>query len=516
MDTPHAALAAALGQQQPAALESVAAMLARLTAAVDAQPKDSDVLGRIASLEDSHRRTQDRATQLAARVAVLQAAVERLEADNKRLSAEVAALRQPPSAAAPPAGRSDPPAPCRRTNGFRPDATNEWDRMPAEIQNKILDAAGPFTKFVNGLLLAAELRALPDKQREQVWQDANDVEWQGDVKSLPPVDITRESLRMSRWFIKRLRGRHIEWDVAQVMVRNGWTDMFDFEQPDALAWAAASEGDVELLRELINVRRAVRPSRGLFEAVAVKGHLDAVKLLHELAPRNMWSSSVDEKAAQSGNLDLVVWLKEHRSGSLYVDSLIGAACGNHMHIVRWLVENTELVCDHRPFIWAALHNNLEMLKLLHDKYPDELDNAHCNFLASEADVLEWLEEHSVLGFGGLAEHLAETGKIDVLDWALTRFDIKLTEWDLVIAHWLCRNELLRWAYERGVPFTAMSAEWAAAHCNVAIMNWIIARDRAVIPTLVEATAKHGHKALAEWWRVRHGVVVGQIELDATK
>ncbi|KAL2912903.1 hypothetical protein HK105_207574 [Polyrhizophydium stewartii] len=240
MDTPHAALAtalaAALGQLDPATLQSVAAMLARLTAAVDAQPKDSDVLDRIASLEDSHRRTQDRATQLAARVAALQAAVERLEADNKRLCAEVAALRQPPSAAAPPAGRTDPPAPYRRTNGFRPDATNEWDRMPAEIQNKILDAAGPFTKFVNGLLLKAELLALSQKQREQVWQDANDVDWQGDVKSLPSVDIASRSLNItSRSFFVCIQDD--SWRKMQVALRNGWIDLLDFSKPKHLAFA---------------------------------------------------------------------------------------------------------------------------------------------------------------------------------------------------------------------------------------------------------------------------------------
>ncbi|KAL2911171.1 hypothetical protein HK105_209379 [Polyrhizophydium stewartii] len=45
------------------------------------------------------------------------------------------------------------------------------------------------------------------------------------------------------------------------------------------------------------------------------------------------------------------------------------------------------------------------------------------------------------------------------------------------------------------------------------MNWAISRDPGAVPMLIEATAKGGDKALLEWWRVRHGVVFGQRELE---
>ncbi|KAL2912279.1 hypothetical protein HK105_208270 [Polyrhizophydium stewartii] len=414
MDTPHAALAAALGQQQPAALESVAAMLARLTAAVDAQPKDSDVLGRIASLEDSHRRTQDRATQLAARVAVLQAAVERLEADNKRLSAE-------------------------------------WDRMPAEIQNKILDAASPFTKFVNGLLLAAELRALPDKQREQVWQDANDVDWQGDVKSLPSVDIASRSLSMSRWLVERLRGRHIEKNVARVMVRNGWTDMFDFEQPEALDWAAASEGDVDLLRELIDVRRAVEPERGLLTA-ADQGQIGILKLLHQRAPCKRWLYIVGEGAARTGNRDLLAWIHKHHPESLGEDSANSAAMAGHVTVVRWLVGSVGIACNRYVLESVAQSNDLGLLQFLFERFPDGDDDLYLSQSFSFS-------------------HLKTAGELDILKWAVAHYQVDLSENDIigpVLVEW--------WRVRYGVVFGQRELKKAIQDHNVKMVLHLLAAD----------------------------------------
>ncbi|KAL2912904.1 hypothetical protein HK105_207575 [Polyrhizophydium stewartii] len=515
MDTPHIALAAALGQLDPAALQSVAAMLARLTAAVGAQPKDSDVLGRIASLEDSHRRTQDRATQLAARVAALQAAVERLEADNKRLCAEVAALRQPPSAAAPPAGRTDPPAPYRRTNGFRPDATNEWDRMPAEIQNKILDAAGPFTKFVNGLLLKAELLALSDKQREQVWQDANDVDWQGDVKSLPFVDIASRSLNITtRSFFMRIPNSKSKMQVA---LRNGWTDLLDFSKPEHLAFAGIAEGVFWLLEDLIDVRKIVDPERSFTLSTCDPFDVAMLEFLDQRMPAEQWNSKFGVKAAERGKLDLIVWLHTHHPACIDHDAYDSAASNGHMHIVRWLADNTDIECGGSAFESAARNDRFEMLKFLHSRFPEVLvEQKPLNgYVSSNIAIIQWLDEHDAMDPYVVAGHLFSTGSLDVLEWLMARFDVELDDWHFKRGHVGRQTKMLKQMHERGHELTLEAAKIATWQCNTDIMQWAIQRDRSVIPMLVEATATEtlANATLVEWWRVRHGVVFGQRELE---
>ncbi|KAL2913701.1 hypothetical protein HK105_206861 [Polyrhizophydium stewartii] len=171
-----------------------------------------------------------------------------------------AALQPEPAAAAQPAAR-EPHHPQKRP---RPSATNEWDRMPAEIQHMILATAGPFTKFVNGMLVAAELRGLSAKQRERLWQDAIDVDWQGDLHLLLHANIASKSLSFhNRRLFERAMGRFRIEDVTQVIIRNGWMDMLDFSGSGIVAPAAAREGALDLLEDLFDVKQIVRPSREL-------------------------------------------------------------------------------------------------------------------------------------------------------------------------------------------------------------------------------------------------------------
>ncbi|KAL2911754.1 hypothetical protein HK105_208757 [Polyrhizophydium stewartii] len=407
------------------------------------------------------------------------------------------------------------PGPYRRTSVFRPDATNEWDRMPAELQRAMLNAAGPFTKFVNGLLLAAELRALPKQQLEQLWQDASDADWKGRADHLPWTDITSTSLKLRRSLLDRIAAKHRAMHVFRVATRNSWTDMLDFERCDDLSQAAALEGAVWLLDELIEKRRTVAPSMLLVHMAASGGHLDAVRFLIERIPHDALPYWVGASACESGNLDLVIWLKEHHVSCLGPSALAGATRCNHMHIARWLVENTDVECDVRAFELAASSDNLEMLQFLLEHFPNlsGILNSGGDFVSADMAVISWLDERGLLNSAELVSHCVKMGKIDVLEWTLMRFGVVLEEKDLEYAFHVGHDKLLRWAYERGVPFTNASAGWAAKSCSTSVMSWIISRDRGMTSILVEETARLGDPSLVEWWRIRHGIAFGQQELE---
>nr|KAJ3422127.1 hypothetical protein HK105_001038 [Polyrhizophydium stewartii] len=455
------------------------------------------VLARIDALE------QQRTAQHAAR----------LTADTDHLAAGVAAPQLEPAAAAPPAA----PAPYRRINGFRPSATNEWDRMPAEVQHMILAAASPFTKFVNGLLLRAELNGLSKQQQLQAWQEAADADWQGDLALLPPRGYSTwfPNIR-TRAFYSRLKAVCDREDLGCVAIRNGWTDMLDFGKPEQLAECAALEGDVELLRELLDVRKIVRPSKTLACYASHNGHLDCVQFLHKRMLDQRWSPTIGQYAAETGNLDLVVWLRKHRPKCVNSAATYRAAQGNHMHIVRWLVDNVCDVCDTQAIHFALVNNNLEMAEFLCIMFPGILDqhSPYRDPVASDIRVIEWLDARGLIKPRPLLKHIAGKGKIDVLDWACERFQVELQEGDLEDAWDHPHNAVLKQAYERGMPFTDLSAKEAVDYSNTEIMSWIISRDTSKQPLLVDATIQHGDDALLEWWRVRHGVIVGQQDLEA--
>ncbi|KAL2912902.1 hypothetical protein HK105_207573 [Polyrhizophydium stewartii] len=182
-----------------------------------------------------------------------------------------------------------------------------------------------------------------------------------------------------------------------------------------------------------------------------------------------------------------------------------------MHIVRWLAENTDIECGGSAFLGAARNNNLEMLKFLHSRFPDVFNG----YASSDIAIIQWLDEHGVMDPSDVAGYLFETGSIDVLDWLMARYDVELSDWHFQRGHFGRQTKMLKQMYERGHEFTLDAAKIAAWLCNTDIMQWAIQRDRSMIPMLVEATAseRFSDPALVEWWRVRHGVVFGQRELE---
>nr|KAJ3421376.1 hypothetical protein HK105_003719 [Polyrhizophydium stewartii] len=233
-------------------------------------------------------------------------------------------------------------------------------------------------------------------------------------------------------------------------------------------------------------------------------------------PDRKWSPTIGQDGAESGNLDLVVWLRKHRPRCVNSAATHAAAQENHMHIVRWLVDN---VCDEcgADVIFDALeNNNLEMAEFLCIMFPGILEqySLYADSVATDIRVIEWLDARGLIKPESLLRHLAGKGKIDVLDWACERFQVELQEGDLEDAWDHPHNAVLKQAYERGMPFTDLSAKEAVDYSNTEIMSWIISRDSSKQPMLIDATIQHGDDALVEWWRVRHGVIVGQQDLEA--
>nr|KAJ3404003.1 hypothetical protein HK105_003973 [Polyrhizophydium stewartii] len=202
---------------------------------------------------------------------------------------------------------------------------------PADTERRAPGASGLLAKFLAGELLAAELRAVPEDQRERVWQDAIDADWQGNVRQLPDLDITSKTLRMRQ--------------VARVVIRNEWTGLLDVSDAGAAAEAAAMEDAVWLLVDLVEKRKLVKAGGDLVVEAATSGSLEVIKYLHAKQKCRRWDSFTGCLAASSGSLDLLAWLKKNRASCIDSFALQGAVDSNHMHLVRWLVENATVEVD---------------------------------------------------------------------------------------------------------------------------------------------------------------------------
>ncbi|KAL2912375.1 hypothetical protein HK105_208149 [Polyrhizophydium stewartii] len=392
--------------------------------------------------------------------------------------------------------------------------------MPAEIQSKILSHSSPFTKFVNGRLLKAELLGLPMKQREQVWREAMDVAWQGDLGMLPWINHNKARLSLpSRGTLERIRDASRDCDWRLAAIQHGWVDMLADCPANDVARAAAKQGDVELLLDAIDVRKADMPIKDLASVAASNGHFELAKLLMSRVPDEKWPREIAIDAAAQGSLDMVVWIDKHHPDSFDHFVMDRAAELGHLHIVRWLADHRSEGCSCWAFDRAAKNDNLEMLELLYERYHGVLSAETrtylLQFVSSDRQIIEWLVSRRLVEPNKLIKHIAGTGKIDILAWAIKRFGVKLAENHLDDAYKGRHTALLKWAFTTGgVKFGRWSASKTALSCNTDLMSWLISRDRSLVPLLVQECALRGDISLVEWWQVRHGGFFGQGELEA--
>nr|KAJ3414170.1 hypothetical protein HK105_001876 [Polyrhizophydium stewartii] len=241
--------------------------------------------------------------------------------------------------------------------------------MPAEIQNEILDAAGPFTKFVNGLLLAAELRGLPKRLREQVWQDASDTDWQGDVGVLPRFDISSKSLNLrSRSLLRRCKHMNLDKEIVHVAVRNGWDDPLDFGKPDELARIAAIEGNTRLMRDLIEERQSAKPDfsvTDLRECDLDEAHrqCDSDLLKHFYGRGMPLIRESVESAVRCCNVALLDWAVK-RDRDVIPKLILQTACYGDPALIEWWRVKHGITFSQRELEFAISSRNIRFAVVL--------------------------------------------------------------------------------------------------------------------------------------------------------
>ncbi|KAL2917403.1 hypothetical protein HK105_203067 [Polyrhizophydium stewartii] len=384
-------------------------------------------------------------------------------------------------------------APLRASVRFRPSATNEWDRMPAEIQGLILDAAGPFTKFTAGVLRALDLAGLPYELREQIWQDAVECEWQGDLSVLPDVsDGTLSALPIrSRWMLKRVAAEAFaDGTVTQrVAIRNFWGDIIEFDDPDELARAAASEGAVWLLRLLIAERKQVTPHSDLAAAAAVRGHLGTIIFLDGLMQRQPWGVKVMNGAAKYG----------------------------HIGVVRWLAANRKDGCSATAMNEAAKNGHLEVLQFLHTQYPHfVLSKSSSVFsFATDLRVLQWAHSHALIKKPqALLDTLAFGSPVASVQWVCATFGLRVTREMFWKACEGGRLALARWLLDQPeVEIDAASAEVVTRWSNTDMVRMIVTRNPECLGVIVLSVAMYDQHKILAWLHSNYPGCVTQDTLE---
>ncbi|KAL2913754.1 hypothetical protein HK105_206770 [Polyrhizophydium stewartii] len=278
----------------------------------------------------------------------------------------------PPLAAAPASTTSQPPpsttSDAPRAVRFRPDATNEWDRMPAEIHSMILEHAGVLTLWVNGRIDDAKLSF---EQFKEMLSDVFELDWQGDLATLPFESFAH--CRQSKPFlhihtrsmhtrVKALGFDNLESGLEQAAILNGWTDLLDFRRAWRIGYNAASCGNIELLQHLVDERKIVALEKEHVRLAALFNHIDVLKWLADRLPNRAFATDAMAMAASHGDLDVVKFMHANSSKSWTKSAMNDAARGGRLDVVKFLHANRTKGCTTNAMNDAARDGHLPVVK----------------------------------------------------------------------------------------------------------------------------------------------------------
>ncbi|KAL2918244.1 hypothetical protein HK105_202171 [Polyrhizophydium stewartii] len=365
---------------------------------------------------------------------------------------------------------------------------SHWDRLPRELQDAVIDAAGPLTQLVTGWVSAASLSP------RQVWADAVSLDWPGDLTKLPTLagDLACLEGVRSRAMVERLLAawasrrppalETLRRTLQVAAVRHRWHDMLDLDAPLKLAAIAAREDAVWLLENLVKVYTSVVLDRATVLMLAAPGQGSVLRWLHKHAPEAHWPRSAIHHAAQAGDVELAVWIT--RTGH-YVRSesalriaaanghlpivvfLFGseadrtpeetsnAACeaiqSGHLHIAEWLVRNDPKLDLKRVLVSVLRTRRIAYLNWLHSLAPVTFDDEAFPLAAAHGDrrSVEWMQRAGMVrNLPHALEMAAAAGNLDLVRWISDMFGEQLPESLLEIACSVHALDLVLWLVDR--------------------------------------------------------------------
>ncbi|AGO83005.1 Ankyrin repeat domain containing protein [Pandoravirus dulcis] len=258
--------------------------------------------------------------------------------------------------------------------------------------------------------------------------------------------------------------------------------------------AVWSRRDLDLCREGNTTAVAALAAAGhyfnrhhLGEAAA-HGHVNLVDLLlSDAVPHTRCSHHVMNRAAEAGQLDVVIYL--HRAvvgksllrvagGFTYPAAMDYAAGGGHLDVVRWLHENSPLGCTTEAMDMAAAGGHVEVLRWLHEHRTDGCTaDAGSTSCGGNVEAVQWLFDHLPQQFlyaKRVFRDAASHGHIGVLRWLCTSGSVS--------------------------RYSTSMAESAAKHGHLDVLQWMAAHmsDARFEASITQAAARRGHLHVVEW------------------
>lgn len=271
--------------------------------------------------------------------------------------------------------------------------------------------------------------------------DVDMVEWlsSNDLLLVQPLSlaIKADNIAMIEW----IRGHsqvQFEAEMLEAAIRNGsimaakWLySNYGFSDVHAVAVVEGIEnmsvtdiGNIDdsftWMLENLDISSKVQLSRAI-DSLSRLGSLRLIKKIHGISVGGLCSPSAMDKAAESGQLDLVKWFHTNRSEGCTTRAMDKAAELGHLDVVRWLHMNRTEGCTTDAMDGAAANGHLDTLMWLHENRSEGCTTDAMDYAAANGhlEILEWLHKNSNGGCTPSAmDNAAENGHLDVVEWLL--------------------------------------------------------------------------------------------------
>nr|KAJ3406426.1 hypothetical protein HK105_003556 [Polyrhizophydium stewartii] len=429
-----------------------------------------------------------------------------------------------PSAADAPDPRHPAPDAAPPCTVLLPRGASHWDRLPAELHDKVLEATTPLLTWLGRRrLVRAELRSMAPEQLQQVWREVFETDWQGDLSALPRLSSQGRCFLSiaSRRMLDRVRAAGVTIDPAllqRLAVRRGWADLFDFGDPELLVEEAIRAGNIALVANLVDERKIVKLNELKAAFAASAGQLEMLKWLHARMGGVGWTTFVMDIACGGGNLGVVVWLHESIPVGCTAGAMDNAAASGHLHVIEWLAEKYPHNCGVGAFFSACRGGHADVLEFLRVRFPEVYEQTPDNYLdmASDFETIRWLRQHRPhLIKPSLISHLSFMAKYDAIPWVAEVTGAVLEPKHLHRALEYDQPEIVEWMVEqKGLQITEDMFANGMHGSNTHALAWVIKHDRRWAGIMADKFAEEVHEPLIQWLHVRHPGSITQRTLEA--
>jgi hypothetical protein len=222
----------------------------------------------------------------------------------------------------------------------------------------------------------------------------------------------------------------------------------------------------------------------LIARTAQKGNLEILKWLEkEGFPV---TQEIIFHASAGGHMHILNWaMEEHQitvgisQGRILERCYKVAISGDHVAVLKWLLENYGIVEDHKiqKSLWAAAayKGNFEIFQFLRaagaEFGPETFFFACARPREGNLKIVKWLRKHGCPWDDGILTECATRAEdLQLLKW-FRKHGAPWHERVCAQAAGSGNFELLKWAHENGCPWDETTCTSAAASGNLEILNW---------------------------------------------